>query len=190
MTLRIPTALVGILLVAALSACATTEASPTPEATRTPAAPEPEATVEPVPSETPDPPVDEELACDTIITDGTVAALTDLGWTPQRQDFVIGDIALPEGMLCFWADYTVATDHGQLYGWAAISAEDAATAQTSLLASGWTRQNGPEGSYFTEDAQFSLGTDSDGYGMTYLFGDGWVKLADTKQGLILIDWAG
>ncbi len=27
----------------------------------------------------------------------------------------------------------------------------------------------------------------DGYGLTYLFGDGWVKLADTRQSLILVD---
>jgi hypothetical protein len=188
MNLRLPAALGGILLAAALTACSGAPASP-PRPTNTAAEPDAEATVEPVQTEAPDGSA-EELACDTIVTEGTVEALTDIGWTPQRKDFVIGDIALPDGMLCFWADYSVATDHGQLYGWAAISAEDAATAQASLLESGWIRENGAEGSYFTEDPQFSLGTDSDGYGMTYLFGDGWVKLSDTKQGLILIDWAG
>jgi hypothetical protein len=33
-----------------------------------------------------------------------------------------------------------------------------------------------------------MGTDEDGYGMTYLFGDGWVTLSDTKQGLLLVTW--
>jgi len=186
---RIPAAaLAALLLAAALTACSgPPSAEPTPKDTA--AGPKPEASVEPVQTEAPDP-SDADLSCETIITAGTVDALTELGWTPKRQDFVIGDIALPDGMLCFWADYTIATDHGQLYGWAAISSDDAATAQASLLESGWIRENGPEGSYFTEDPQFSLGTDEEGYGMTYLFGDGWVKLSDTKQGLILIDWAG
>lgn len=186
---RIPAvALAGLLLAAALAACSgPPSAEPTPKSTA--ARPTPEATVEPVETEAPDP-SGSDPTCETIVTAGTVEALTELGWTPQRQDFVIGDTALPEGVLCFWADYTIATDHGQLYGWAAISSDDAATAQASLLESGWIRENGPEGSYFTEDPQFSLGTDEEGYGMTYLFGDGWVKLSDTKQGLILIDWAG
>lgn len=188
MNVRLPVAaLSGLLLAAALTACAgTPEASPTPRSTA--AASTPEASVTPAETEPPDAPAGEP-ACDTIITEGTVEALTALGWTSKRQDFVIGDIALPDGMLCFWADYTVASDHGQLYGWAAISPEDAAAAQASLLEDGWIRENDAQGSYFTEDPEFSLGTDEDGYGMTYLFGDGWVKLSDTKQGLILIDWA-
>jgi hypothetical protein len=181
-------ALAGLLLAVALTACAgAPQAEPKPADTAAETTPEP--TVQPVETEAPET-TEGELACDTIVTEGTVEALTAIGWTPKRQDFVIGDIALPDGMLCFWADYTVASDHGQLYGWAEISADDAAAAQASLLESGWLRENGPEGSYFTEDPQFSLGTDDEGYGMTYLFGDGWVKLSDTKQGLILIDWAG
>lgn len=184
---RIPAALTGLLLIAALTACSGAPAAdptPTPDATTPAAEPpvEPVATQEPVDTEAP--------TCETIITAGTVDALTEIGWTPERKDFVIGDVALPDGMLCFWADYSVATDHGQLYGWAAISADEATKAQTSLLASGWIRENAPEGSYFTEDPRFSLSVDEQGYGMTYLFGDGWVKLSDTKQGLILVDWAG
>ena len=188
MTPRTPVAaLSGLLLAAALTACSgAPQAAPTPADTAPANTPEP--TVQPVQTQAPVASTDEP-ACDTIITDGTVEALTSIGWTLKQQEFVIGDIALPEGMLCFWADYSVATDHGQLYGWAEISDEDAAAAQATLLESGWLRENGPEGSYFTEDPQFSLGTDEEGYGMTYLFGDGWVKLSDTKQGLILIDWA-
>lgn len=184
---RIPAALSGLLLLATLTACSgapDTEPTSTPDAS----APATEAPVEPVETEAPADPA--TPTCETIITAGTVDALTEIGWTPERKDFVIGDVALPEGMLCFWADYSVATDHGQLYGWAAISAEDAATAQASLLESGWMRENAAEGSYFTEDPRYSLSVDEEGYGMTYLFGDGWVKLSDTKQGLILIDWAG
>ena len=47
---------------------------------------------------------------------------------------------------------------------------------------------GGEGVYITEAKETTIAVDSEGYGMTYLFGDGWVKLADTKQGLLLIEW--
>ena len=33
-------------------------------------------------------------------------------------------------------------------------------------------------------------TDAEGYGITYLFGDGWVTFSDTRQGLLLIQRPG
>lgn len=186
---RITTAAVGTLaLLIALTACA---GSTTPAPARsTPAAPPPPvATTEPVeqpePVETP-----AQLTCESMITGGTVDALVSSGWTGKPKDFMVGDVDLSAGLLCFWADYGVASDHGQLYGWAPISTEDAAKAQTTLISSGWKREDGAEGIYLTEDPKFAMSLDENGYGMTYLFGDGWVKLADTKQGLILIDWQG
>lgn len=185
---RITSAAFGaLLLTVALASC-----SGTPEGAKTPSpqTPKPTATasVEPVATQTPETPA--VPTCDTIVSAGTVQALTDAGWTFEEKEFVIGGVELPDGLLCFWADYTVASDHGQLYGWSEISAEDAATAQSSLLGEGWTREDGTDGTYITENPQFAMGTDDDGYGMTYLFGDGWVEFADTRQGLILIDWAG
>ena len=44
--------------------------------------------------------------------------------------------------------------------------------------------------YITENPANVLNPDSDGYGMTYQFGDGWITLADTKQGLLLIERPG
>ncbi len=188
MTLRTTSAAVGALLLAVVlvscSGTAEESASPSPEA------PRPTPTVTATPIETAAPTPAAEPACDTIVSAGTVKALTDEGWTFEEQPFVIGDVTLDEGLLCFWADYTVASDHGQLYGWSAIAPEDATQAQTSLLGEGWRREDGPDGIYITENPQFAMGTDEDGYGMTYLFGDGWVKFADTRQGLILIEWAG
>ena len=128
--------------------------------------------------------------CETIVSAGTVQVLTDAGWTFQPKEFVIGDVPLPDGLLCFWADYSVGSDHGQLYGWSPITRRGRDQAQSSLLADGWTREDGAEGMYFTENPQYSMGTGHDGYGMTYLFEDGWVKLADTKQSLLLIGWNG
>ena len=180
-------ALGALLLAVALTSCAGTpegSASPTPDAPK----PSPSATAEHVAS--PSPTSAAEPTCDTIVSAGTVKVLTDQGWTFEEKEFVVGGVTLADGLLCFWADYSVASDHGQLYGWSTISAEDAASAQSSLLAEGWTREDGPDGIYITENPQFAMGTDEDGYGMTYLFGDGWVKFADTRQGLILIEWAG
>ncbi|MBO0979511.1 hypothetical protein [Microbacterium sp. SD291] len=184
----ISAAAAALLLAACLVACsgAPDEAvSPTPKAP----APTPEASVQPVETEIPEPPA-AEPACDTIVSEGTVKVLTDAGWTFEEKEFVIGDVTLDDGLLCFWADYSVASDHGQLYGWSEITAENAARAQSSLLSSGWLREDGPEGVYITEDPQYAMGVDEDGYGMTYLFGDGWVKFADTRQSLLLVGWSG
>lgn len=189
MTPRITSAAVAALLLAlSLVACS---GAPEEAATPTPKAPKPSpaASVQPVQTQAPVTP-SAEPACDTIVSTGTVKALTDAGWSFKEKEFVIGDLTLADGLLCFWADYSVASDHGQLYGWSEISAEDAAKAQSALLSSGWRREDGPEGVYITEDPQYAMGTDEDGYGMTYLFGDGWVKFADTRQSLILIEWAG
>ena len=176
-----------LLLLAALTACS---APATPGASAAPSSsPRAESSAEPATTPTASP-ADAPISCEAMISAGTVQALTDAGWSAQPTPFVIGEVELTTGLLCFWADYTVGSDHGQLYGWSEISAEDAAEAQSSLLSSGWTREDGTEGTYFTEDPRFAMGTDDDGYGMTYLFHDGWVKLADTKQSLLLIGWTG
>lgn len=188
MTSRTTSAALGALMLAVvLAGCAgAPDASPSP--TRTPK-PTPTAAAQPVETPVTETPATEPT-CDTIVSAGTVQALTDQGWTFEEKEFVVGDVTLTDGLLCFWADYTVASDHGQLYGWSAISADQATEAQTSLLEQGWMREDGPDGVYITENPQFSMGTDEDGYGMTYLFGDGWVKFADTRQSLVLIEWAG
>ena len=120
MTSRIPSAAIALLLALSLAACSGTvqpDASPTAKSPE----PTPEASVQPVDTPAPEP-TSAEPACDTIVSAGTVKALTDEGWTFQEKEFVIGDVTLAEGLLCFWADYSVASDHGQLYGWSKIIA--------------------------------------------------------------------
>lgn len=179
-------ALAALLLVVSLTACSgEPTAAPSPSTTPT----KPASTPRPTPAASKTPQLPEEApACDTIVSQGTVTALTENGWSFEEKDFVIGDVAMRHGLLCFWADYSAASDHGQLYGWSKISAADAAKAQSSLLADGWKREDDANGIYITEDPQYALSLDDDGYGMTYLFGDGWVKVADTRQGLLLVDW--
>ena len=188
MTLRIISAAAGALvLLVALTACGA-PADPQPSPTSNTVAPSPAPSPEPVSSSASEAPA--ELTCESMISAGTVSVFTEMGWTAQAKEFVVGGVELTDGLLCFWADYSVASDHGQLYGWAALAAEDAEQAQTGLLAEGWKREDGADGVYFTEDPQYAMGLDEDGYGMTYLFGDGWVRFADTRQGLILIEWIG
>lgn len=174
-------ALTGLLLIGALLTACADDSGPAPARSQEPTS----ATGDAAPAPTAD-----ELTCESMISDGTVAALTEAGWTAEPREFVVGGVELPQGLLCFWADFTVPSDHGQMYGWSPLSAADAERAQAGLEDEGWRREEGPEGVYVTEDPQFAMSTDEDGYGMTYLFGDGWVKVADTKQGLLLVEGRG
>ncbi|MGW8484033.1 hypothetical protein ACWGJP_12955 [Microbacterium sp. NPDC055903] len=184
---RIPLAAASTLvLVLALASCAAPE---TPEPTASAPAPAPTQTTAPVSEETPEPEAPaEDPTCETIISEGTVSALQDLGWSAEKSDFVLIDGPLEGGIYCAWANWEEPSDHGQFFAWAPLDASAAAQAQSTLVAEGWIREDGTEGSYLTEDPSAAFQTDEDGYGMTYLFGDGWVKFADTKQSLILIDW--
>ncbi|MCR2784566.1 MULTISPECIES: hypothetical protein [unclassified Microbacterium] len=171
----------------ALTACATPEvteprASPAPTAGSADTAP---ATPAPEPAETAEPVVDP--TCTTIIAATTVADFEELGWTHREEPFRIGEMDVPDGIQCSWADFAVPGGPAQIFGWAPIEDALAKDAQTELLAADWLRENGDEGVYVTENPEMALTTDAEGYGMTYLFGDGWVTLADTKQSLLLIE---
>lgn len=127
------------------------------------------------------------LDCETLIPADTVAALHKQGWSAAQRDFAFGPDPVPGGIACLWADPTTASDHGLLYGWAPISGVDAAAREAELVSEGWIREDSARGVYITADPRTALSKDADGYGMTYLFGRGWVSVSDTKQGLILID---
>lgn len=183
---RILPALGALALLAMLSACSgpAAEAQPTtaPKATTEPA---PAATASSEPEPTPEP--TEELTCATLISPATAEALTAEGWTTQEKEFQIGDVPLPDGLLCLWADFSTASDHGQMYGYSPIDESTSQKAQRSLANEGWLRSTDGSGVYYTEDPRFAIATDEEGFGLTYLFGDGWVKFADTKQSLLLIN---
>jgi len=129
-----------------------------------------------------------EPTCDRIIPETTVAQLEEIGWTAKSEPLRIGELVIEEGVQCTWGDFTAATDRVQIYGWAPIDPADATEAQQALVADGWRREEGAGGVYVTEPESTAIGTDADGYGLTYQFGAGWVKYADTKQSLLLIEW--
>ncbi|WES65131.1 hypothetical protein P0L94_03430 [Microbacter sp. GSS18] len=174
-----------MLAVTACTAADDPQAEPTVEASETPiaVADEPEASPEPAPAgET------EDVTCETMIPASTVEDFASIGWSYQEQPFYAGDVELADGLRCVWADYEAqAGDHLQMFGWSPIDPGTATVAQDSLVTQGWLREDAAEGVYITENPQTAIVTDDEGYGMTYLFGDGWVKMADTKQGLVLID---
>lgn len=131
--------------------------------------------------------VDAEVSCLSILPEATVADFEQIGWSSKEEPFYVGGTQLEGGLQCTWGDYSVATDHVQIFGWAPITAAEAREAQQELVAGGWRREEAPDGVYITESEETAIATDAAGYGITYLFGDGWVTLADTKQGLVLVD---
>ncbi|MBD8024374.1 hypothetical protein [Microbacterium gallinarum] len=185
---RFATRAVVILAAAALLAsCAASPPSAAPDATPTPVATEPAP--EPSTTPEPEPAASDEPTCETLIGETVVEDFASLGWTSQTEPFYIGSFEVAEGIQCVWADFDgPAGDHGQMFGWARISDEDASATQSELVSQGWIREEGPEGVYITESPATTITTDDEGYGMTYLYASGWVKLADTKQGLLLIEW--
>jgi hypothetical protein len=126
-------------------------------------------------------------ACDTLIPQSVVDEFTANNWTYKQDVFQVGDLVLDDGIECVWGDYTVASDHVQIFGWAPISASDAEAARADLITAGWQVVDDPAGDFITENPETAVARDEDGYGLTYQFGDGWVTLSDTKQGLVLIE---
>lgn len=186
---RLPRTLAGIALAVGaatvLAGCAGSQPEPEPTSqatTTTPTQPAPEETGE----ETPEPQADP--ACDTIIPADVVASFEDANWTFREEVFRVGATEVPGGITCTWGDMSVASDHVQMFGWAPLDADRSAQLQSTLLQEGWLSEEGSTGTYVTEDPDTAVAPDDEGYGWTYLFGDGWVTFADTKQGLVLVEW--
>lgn len=188
MTRRIRSSLCAALLVAgaiSLAACSS-PAAPEPAAS-TPASAPDASTPTPVATSEPTPGTIDKPTCESLLPDDVIADFAKAKWTAKEDVFRVGSLTFPEGIQCVWGDYSVASDHVQVFGWAPVSDTEAQTARSELLAGGWTSV-GDE--YITENKANVLNPDSDGYGMTYQFGDGWMTLADTKQGLLLIERPG
>ncbi len=177
--------LAGIAASSVACAAAAPEAAPTPTATAatpTPSTPAPTPDAQPTEEPIPDP------TCDNLIPAETVAAFDELGWTARADIMYVGSTELADGIQCLWGDFTTVSDHVQIFGWAPITDAEARAAQDELVASGWVREVTDGGVIITESPETAVATDDEGYGFTYLFGDGWVKSADTKQSLILVAW--
>lgn len=186
---RLPRTLAGLAIAVAaataLAGCARAEPEPEPTSqapSTEPSAPEPAPTAE----ETPEPQADP--TCDTIIPDDVVAAFEEANWSFREEVFRVGATEIPGGITCTWGDMSVASDHVQMFGWAPLSGDQSTQLRSTLLQEGWLSEEGSNGVYITEDPDTAVAPDDEGYGWTYLFGDGWVTFADTKQGLVLVEW--
>ncbi len=181
----------AIILALAVTALVTACAAgppPAPQVTETtagtPTAPAPEPSATPTPDASA-----EDPTCETLIGADIVADFESIGWTAQAEKLHIGDRTLEDGLQCVWADFSgPAGDHLQMFGWGVIDADEASESQAWLVSQGWIREDSASGVYIPTPKGTAIVVDDDGYGMTYLFGDGWVKFADTKQGLLLIEW--
>lgn len=181
------TATALVLSAVMLAACAGTPEAP--EETQPVATPDETAGGEPDTEPTPEPTAAAEPTCDTLIGASVVADFESLGWTFQESPMYIGGTQVDEGIQCMWADFEgPAGDHGQIFGWAPISETESAAAQEELLTQGWVREDDEAGVYITESPETTISADENGYGMTYYFTEGQVTVADTKQGLLLIEW--
>ena len=173
---------VGLSVSAVLVAgCASAPAPRPAPQTSTPAS-SPSATSAPTPTQT----VAAAPTCETLILPSLVEQFEAHGWTAKQDVFRVGNLTLDDGLSCVWGDASVASDHVQVFGWAPISDADATAARSQLIAAGWKSVPDTSGDFLTEDPAKALAKDSDGYGLTYQFGDGWALLADTKQSLLLI----
>jgi hypothetical protein len=178
--------LVALLAASALLLAGCTGDSPAP--TVTTAAPVQTTAPTPVASATTTPTASAaSVTCETLISASIQEEFASHNWTYRQDVFHIGETTIDEGIECIWGDYSVATDHVQIFGWAPISSSDADAARAQLLAAGWVRIDDPSGDFVTENPDTAVTMDDEGYGLTYEFGDGWVTMSDTKQSLVLIE---
>lgn len=125
--------------------------------------------------------------CENIIGAASFEELEGSGWQYEQRPFTAGTVEIPDGISCVWTNANEPGGNIVVFGWAPVTAEEAESAEESLTDQGYTREEGDGGVYLTEDPNFALTVDEEGYGMTYFFGDGYVHLADVKQGLPVIE---
>lgn len=164
------------LAVMLLSGCGAAVHAP-----RTPA-PTPSSTAGPSPAAIPAP------TCAGILSPATVHALTKTGWTARQDPFYIGNTRMAGGIQCTWGDPRHPTDDVQVYGWAPTTAARTAAAAKELTATGWRKVTDDQDTCYTAAGDMITGADSDGFGMTYCFTADHVTVADTRQGLLLVQW--
>lgn len=141
------------------------------------------------PTDSPEPEDEPSIAptCENIIPKTLVDNFTSVGWTSQEDQLRVGATPLDGGIQCKWGDQSIASDRVQIFGWAPIDDSTAAQAVSDLTAAGWKVEKDSDGTYVTENPDWLNGRGVDGYGLTYLFGDGFVKFADTRQSLLLVE---
>lgn len=139
------------------------------------------------PQQTASEPALPDPTCENIIREASLEELQSQGWEYQQEPFMIGETSIDAGVSCTWTNAAEPGGNILQFGWAPLTAAETADAERTLEAQGWIREEGDGGVYLTEDPAFALNIDADGYGVTYFFGEGYVQVADVKQGLVIIE---
>ena len=126
-------------------------------------------------------------SCENIISPSALDSFEAEGWTVEEEQMTVAAVTLADGISCTWTNAEQAGGNILIFGWSPITAEQAAQAEQSLESDGWTSESTDEGLMVTIDPNMAITVDDDGFGETYLFGDGWVIMAGTKQNLMLVD---
>ena len=121
-------------------------------------------------------------SCEQLTSPVALSILQANGYEPIASAFLIGDLTLDPGVQCWWTIPDSGTDAHVLQAWGEITEGDAQMAIDALVGEGWVTEPGDDGTYVTNPGG-GVQSDADGYFTTYLFGDGWVTLADVKAGL-------
>jgi len=182
----------AVVIALGLASCA---GDPVPVQTELPPAPTTAASAEPTtsPDATAETPVAQEpVTCESLIGSSLIESYTEIGWTVREDAFYIGsDVPMPDGISCMWGDFSgPPSDNVAIFAYAPLDDRAANAARDQLAELGWIVEPADEGTYVTAKEEFVTVPDENGYGATYLFGDGWVIFADTKQSLLLIERPG
>ncbi|GAA3762273.1 hypothetical protein GCM10022240_13590 [Microbacterium kribbense] len=187
--MRLGAATVALALAAALAGCTAAQPAPTTSASASAGdhVPQPSTTVRG--SEVSATPAGDPT-CEKIIPQTTVQTFADTGWSSREELFYVGNVELPGGIQCTWGDPKVPSDQVQLFGWAPATPELIAAAKKELLdaGAGWTEFDEGGATYITAGKDMIMNPDDQGYGMTYRFDKDQITVADTKQGLLLVEW--
>ncbi|MGF3054102.1 hypothetical protein ACQUSY_09110 [Microbacterium sp. YY-03] len=177
-----------LLAAASLAACSAPAPAPAPSTEQ----PAPTITAQPgtgsntaPPEETAEP---EVATCENLLPETLITQFEEMGWSYQQSQLFGVDAPLPDSVQCTWGDYeSHSSEAVQIYAWSPIDEATATAMQDALVTQGWTREVDGDVVYITAGDRSAV-VDENGYGMTYKFVEGSVTYADTKQGLVLVQW--
>lgn len=186
-----------------LAGCSGSDANTAPAETAAPAAsaaPTAEPAAPPAAEATPEPTAAEKLTCAQMIPESVATALTAQGWTATESAMYAGSSPILDSLVCTWAP--AGSFAGQMYGVGRVTDAEANQLRSDLNIQGWVTEESSEGVYYSApvaptpvapsatpgatSAPVPNAPSANMAGFTYLFGDGWVKYSDTRDGLLLI----
>ena len=180
----------GALTLTAIALAGCSAPAPTPAPATT--APQPTITAQagtgentPEPTQPAQP---DDVTCENLLPETLITQFEEMGWSYQQSQLFGVDAPLADSVQCTWGDYeSHSSEAVQIYAYSPIDEATAVAMQDALVAQGWMREDAEDVVYITAGDRSAV-VDENGYGMTYKFVPGSVTYADTKQGLLLVQW--